>query len=213
MDSSIADRGFLFGEASDVCFRQELDVSVPSEGCEEMIQADSACRKDSGERIGLVLTASQAVEIYRCKLRFRHPKTFQSSLLSVESRIKGQSVPVAEMFGVSPKTVRDIWNRRTWAFTTAHLWTEEADDTVPVKLVSSHVNLNITGHAPKINCTARTALDISWSSYKNSPNTMNAARADGVVDAGRARLSADALPAPQLARRPAQGPGRPAILR
>ena len=39
--------------------------------------------------------------------------------------MKGQSVPVAQRFGVSPKTVRDIWNRRTWAHTTVHLWQEE----------------------------------------------------------------------------------------
>ncbi len=92
--------------------------------------------EDTAERVGLVLTATQAIAIYRCKLGFRLPKTFQSCLLPAESRIKGQSVPVAHMFGVSPKTVRDIWNRRTWAFTTAHLWTEEEDSQVPVSLVS-----------------------------------------------------------------------------
>jgi hypothetical protein len=26
------------------------------------------------------------------------------------------------MFNVSPKTIRDIWNRRTWATETRHLW-------------------------------------------------------------------------------------------
>jgi hypothetical protein len=98
---------------------------------EEIVPKD----EDDGERVGLVLTATQAIAIYRCKLGFRQPRTFESCLLPAESRIKGQSVPVAHMFGVSPKTVRDIWNRRTWAYTTAHLWTEEEDNEVPVSLV------------------------------------------------------------------------------
>jgi hypothetical protein len=29
------------------------------------------------------------------------------------------------MFDVSPKTIRDIWSRRTWKRATCHLWEEE----------------------------------------------------------------------------------------
>jgi hypothetical protein len=29
------------------------------------------------------------------------------------------------MFDVSPKTIRDVWNRRTWQRATCHLWEEE----------------------------------------------------------------------------------------
>jgi hypothetical protein len=32
---------------------------------------------------------------------------------------------VAKKYNVSPKTVRDIWNRRTWTVETRHLWTSD----------------------------------------------------------------------------------------
>ena len=78
---------------------------------------------------GQVLCNAQVVEIYKHKLRLLEPNSFESCLQTAESRIKGQSVPVAEIFGVSPKTVRDIWNRRTWAYATHHLWAQEAGGT------------------------------------------------------------------------------------
>jgi hypothetical protein len=36
------------------------------------------------------------------------------------------SIPVSKMFGVSPRAIRDIWNRRTWEHATADLWGLEA---------------------------------------------------------------------------------------
>ena len=74
---------------------------------------------------GPVLCSSQATEIYQHKLSLLQPSSFGACLQTAESRMKGQSVPVAELFGVSPKTVRDIWNRRTWACATQHLWTND----------------------------------------------------------------------------------------
>ncbi len=76
---------------------------------------------------GIVLNETAAIEIYRCKLNFRLPDSFKSSLQTVQTRAKGQSAQVADRFGVSPKTIRDIWNRRTWATTTAHLWSQDED--------------------------------------------------------------------------------------
>ena len=109
------------------------------------------------ERIGLVLTATQAIDIYKCKLAFRHPSTFQSCLQSTESRMKGQSVPVAERFGVSPKTVRDIWNRRTWAYTTAYLWQEEES--------SGIASCHGSGFISSVVYPIRFTLDILFISY------------------------------------------------
>ena len=37
-------------------------------------------------------------------------------------RYESQSRLLAERFGVSPKTVRDIWNRKTWVSATMHLF-------------------------------------------------------------------------------------------
>ncbi len=35
---------------------------------------------------------------------------------------RGRSGPISKLFGVSARTVRDIWNRKTWAYATKHLW-------------------------------------------------------------------------------------------
>ena len=85
---------------------------------------------------GIVLTDRDAEAIYRCKIQLIVPDTFKSSLLSVESRTRGQSVQIAERFGVSAKTIRDIWSRRTWAYATAHLWSDcEADSSILVSMI------------------------------------------------------------------------------
>ena len=55
-----------------------------------------------------VLSAQQAIEIY--------------SQRPVSGTGGWRTLIVAERFGVSPKTVRDIWNRRSWAPETRHLW-------------------------------------------------------------------------------------------
>ena len=54
----------------------------------------------------VVLTADQALEIYKVKL------ALQKQNRGV--KIRGQSVQIAAMYRVSPKTVRDIWNHTTW---------------------------------------------------------------------------------------------------
>ena len=74
-------------------------------------------RTDSLSRIKVprvILTEQQAVEI--CKMKPAVPVT--GNLLRGESR----SRIIAEQFGVSPKTVRDIWNRKTWVSATMHLF-------------------------------------------------------------------------------------------
>ena len=65
-----------------------------------------------------ILTETQAIEIYTYrKMNNNSPKT--------DTRLSGRSAAVAEKFNVSPKAVRDIWNRRTWTQETQHLWTED----------------------------------------------------------------------------------------
>jgi hypothetical protein len=91
--------------------------------------------------LGMVLTEQNAFEIYRCKLDLTLPATFESSLQPLQLRIRGQSTPVAKRFGVSPKTVRDIWSRRTWSSVTAPLWGQDTDSTF---LVRVHLMLTYT---------------------------------------------------------------------
>lgn len=46
------------------------------------------------------------------------PKIFEM----MKERGGAGSLDVADAFRISPKTVRDIWNRRTWVKQTRHLW-------------------------------------------------------------------------------------------
>ena len=65
-----------------------------------------------------VLTATQAIEIYSYrKVKSNGQKT--------DSLLSGRSAAVAKKFNVSPKAIRDIWNRRTWSQETKHLWTDD----------------------------------------------------------------------------------------
>ncbi|EKX44343.1 hypothetical protein GUITHDRAFT_109793 [Guillardia theta CCMP2712] len=43
------------------------------------------------------------------------------------------SVALGRRYGITPKAVRDIWNRRTWARATRHLWKDKAGQTMPLK--------------------------------------------------------------------------------
>ena len=55
----------------------------------------------------VILTADQARMIYS----LRSETTAQTFELR---SVAGKSSLVAELYGVSPKTIRDVWNRKTW---------------------------------------------------------------------------------------------------
>lgn len=70
----------------------------------------------------VILSKQQAINIYS----MRSPDTTSDPALQV---VAGKSSMVAEMYSVSPKTIRDIWNRKTWTQVTRGMWTEkEAED-------------------------------------------------------------------------------------
>jgi hypothetical protein len=91
------------------------------------MEAAASTHKRAGRALGVILTDEQAIEIYCCKLSLKRPDSFKSSLQGTDFKTKGQSARIAGQYGVSPKTIRDIWNRRTWSYTTAHLWHEEKE--------------------------------------------------------------------------------------
>ena len=64
------------------------------------------------KRHGIVLTKEKALQIYECRPSI------------AKDNKKGQSQPVSLRFDVSPKTVRDIWNRKTWPYATCSLWSQ-----------------------------------------------------------------------------------------
>ena len=58
-----------------------------------------------------MLTEQQAINIYHIKLRHLEDQKCKLSL-------RGMSGPVSKTYGVSARTIRDIWNRKTWTFAT-----------------------------------------------------------------------------------------------
>ena len=69
-------------------------------------------RSWSGPRA--LLTGEQAAEIYMIGQAFKESR--------LEPLQGGRSVQTAKKYGISPKAIRDIWNRRTWQNETRHLW-------------------------------------------------------------------------------------------
>jgi len=67
---------------------------------------------DKGNQVPfkVLLTQDQALEIYKVRPMDNSPNA------------KPTSMDVAEQYGVSPKTVRDVWNRKTWVKVTKPLW-------------------------------------------------------------------------------------------
>jgi hypothetical protein len=70
----------------------------------------------------VILNGSLAAEIYKEKLALITPTSFESCLKDTRVKTKGKSVQVSAKYGVSAKTIRDIWNRRTWTDATSFLW-------------------------------------------------------------------------------------------
>ena len=62
--------------------------------------------------IKTLLSALQAQEIYQMK-----PEPLKPSTMTMQ-RGQSQSRVLGERYGVSPKAIRDIWNKRTWSHAT-----------------------------------------------------------------------------------------------
>jgi hypothetical protein len=81
-----------------------------------------------------MLTEAQAIEIYKLKLSFQSDHAASHFDPRVRSLLmRGRSNPLSERFGVSPRTIRDIWNRKTWAYATKSVWSQEAEPQAPSK--------------------------------------------------------------------------------
>ncbi len=80
----------------------------------------------SNNRHRSVLTVSQARDIFGLN--------YLASNMASTPNLLGQevsySVLLAAQYGVSSKTIRDIWNRKSWAQTTADLFEREKSHTI-----------------------------------------------------------------------------------
>lgn len=68
-----------------------------------------------------VLTVDQAAEIFNLRVPF----CLSTSQTARDRLFTSRSITVSRKYGVSPKAVRDIWNKRTWRHATRALWTED----------------------------------------------------------------------------------------
>jgi hypothetical protein len=69
----------------------------------------------------VILNNELAVEIYEEKLALNASTTFGSYLTDSRVKMRGKSAKVSKKYGVSAKTIRDIWNGRTWSCATRSL--------------------------------------------------------------------------------------------
>ena len=121
-----------------------------------------------------MLTEKQAAEIYMLKLSQR---TRHSNALSPDHcmrSLRGKCGLVAKTYGVSPRSVRDIWNRYTWEEATCHLWEHEQAGTIKISetfLSSSRKAACRRQKRPNgLQCTSPCDKegDLAWSSCKEA---------------------------------------------
>jgi hypothetical protein len=95
-----------------------------------------------------MLNEQQVVEIYMAKLALRAHSRNNAPGTNKMQGIKGQSGHVSAMYGVTSRTIRDIWNRQSWAYATRHLWNLESQLRVDNMLSTEHDMLSM--HTAKV---------------------------------------------------------------
>jgi hypothetical protein len=110
-------------ETSSFIYSRHFNAVLPHDRC------DSGCISDGTpgrprkrptiaakgpHRPRAVLQARQAMQIYLYRPR--------AHVAVPEPILRGDSLAVGKRFGISPKAVRDIWTRRSWADETRSLW-------------------------------------------------------------------------------------------
>ena len=76
----------------------------------------------------IMLTEENVLEIYRAKIALQSQllETHHTEGSSVmKNLLRGKSSQFSGRYGVSARTIRDIWNRRTWSYATKILWRED----------------------------------------------------------------------------------------
>ncbi len=89
-----------------------------------------ACKCVNRVNLGLpssehtVLTEQQAIEIYKQKLEFLKSIRAESGRTRT-ARMKSKCAELGSRYRVSPKTIWDVWNRKTWVIATSSMWEGE----------------------------------------------------------------------------------------
>ncbi len=70
-----------------------------------------------------MLTEQHVIEIYKYKLDLiASLESSSNEAGEIKISVRGRSAPLSKLYGVSPRTIRDIWNRQTWGYATSPLW-------------------------------------------------------------------------------------------
>ena len=72
-----------------------------------------------------MLSKLDAEDIYKTKISIMATMVGKVVPTNIRGLIRGKCNPVAAKYGVSSRTIRDIWNRKTWQYATQPLWQEE----------------------------------------------------------------------------------------
>ena len=73
-----------------------------------------------------MLCEAQVLEIYKLKISIMHDLYMCCESGNPNQWLRGKNIPVALRYGVTPRAIRDIWNRKTWAYATQQLWPLES---------------------------------------------------------------------------------------
>ena len=105
------------------CFSGQFGVADPT-----LWRQDTSC---TGDRIFLNEEAAFGIYKYKTELTKAHQSYGEHNLKTSYQPLRGKALIFASHFNVSPKTIRDIWARRTWQKATNELWREESNDFYP----------------------------------------------------------------------------------
>ena len=92
-----------------------------------------------------MLCEAQVLEIYTLKLCFLAQRGSPNPRAAWKLSMRGKCVPVSKVYGVSPRAIRDIWNRHTWGHATNKLWAQEQDG---LKAICVHGSALLNGEEP-----------------------------------------------------------------
>ena len=136
-------------------------------------EASSSDGSDSGDKKcrswKIMLTAQQAVQIYQ-------------QMPTDSERITSRSVQVGMRFGVSAKTVRDIWKRQTWVKATRQVWSAEDERQYQEKEERKHADNKretMGAHAPPGSVASLLADEEEFSPWPSPKQTSGHCRTRG----------------------------------
>jgi hypothetical protein len=145
----------------------------------ERSEVSSSDGSDSGDKKcrtwKIMLTAQQAVEIYK--------------LMPADSQhLTSRSMVVGKKFGVSAKTIRDIWKRETWVRATRPVWSEAEEQQYREeegRNASAAANRSTSAHQARPGSVASLLADTSTHERSPSPHCNSPSAASNSGGGGR----------------------------